>query len=434
MDFKALKWQMIRGSLARRLILVCLSFMLVVFIVSIAHMAIEIRANEPVLVNLDKCSLDIDLNAYEHAKKPIVGGKNLTVSVIKELMNKEMLKLDAKTLCLGKNSNSDVLILRELGFTDAFGVVKSPISYLLQKEFDNELDFKTNSLDFVLSRTVDRVLVPARLVLEIERVLKPGGIGAMLVGFSAFYMGSLVRSATPVSLLLRTSEIHHVCGFGSLALIMFKKKMNCVNNFKDYQLPSECPSISRNKLYMQHIEPLVDQNLVSYLPKFVNISSRNKLVYINMGRGELGPDYPIDPTRFNAYVVDHNLSALSYSVKKPGVTFVYHPGLLENNTLAPSVNHGDYDAPLHEKPFKFINWFKETVKDGDFVVLMMNAGVTQLKVLFELFENGVICHVDEMFIRCNEGVDCRNSRCNDCSSLFRGLRNAGVFVHRWLEV
>ncbi|KAD3337245.1 hypothetical protein E3N88_32765 [Mikania micrantha] len=334
MDFKALKWQMIRGSLARRLILVCLSFMLVVFIVSIAHMAIEIRANEPVLVNLDKCSLDIDLNAYEHAKKPIVGGKNLTVSVIKELMNKEI----------------------------------------------------------------------------------------------------LVRSATPVSLLLRTSEIHHVCGFGSLALIMFKKKMNCVNNFKDYQLPSECPSISRNKLYMQHIEPLVDQNLVSYLPKFVNISSRNKLVYINMGRGELGPDYPIDPTRFNAYVVDHNLSALSYSVKKPGVTFVYHPGLLENNTLAPSVNHGDYDAPLHEKPFKFINWFKETVKDGDFVVLMMNAGVTQLKVLFELFENGVICHVDEMFIRCNEGVDCRNSRCNDCSSLFRGLRNAGVFVHRWLEV
>ncbi|KAK9068649.1 hypothetical protein SSX86_012764 [Deinandra increscens subsp. villosa] len=435
MDFKALKWQMIRVAQARRLILACLCFVLVLFIVSIARMTIEIGTNEPVLLNLDKCSLDIEFiefNGYE-------GGKNLTVSVVKQLMNKEMLTFDAKTLCLGENSNSDLLALEELGFTETFGVRKNPIfSYLLRKGYpypDNDLDFETNSLDFVLSRTVDRVPVPARLVLEIERVLRPGGIGAMLVGFSAFHMGSLVRSATPVSLLLRTSEIHHVCGIGSLALIVFKKKTDDVECFKDYRLPSECPSVSENKPYMQHIEPLVGQKFVSYLPKFVDVSLRNKLVYINMGTGELAPDYPIDRTRFDAYVVDHNVSALSYNVKKPGVTFVYHPGLLENNTRAPSVNHGDYlEAPLHEKPFEFINWFKETAKDGDFVVLMMNAGVTQLKVLFELFESGAICHVDEMFIRCDDGVDCGNSRCNDCLSLFRGLRNAGVFVHRWLGV
>ncbi|KAI3743219.1 hypothetical protein L1987_60925 [Smallanthus sonchifolius] len=421
MDFKALKWQMIRGALARRLILACLCFMLVMFIVSIVRMAVEIRTNEPVLVNLDKCSLDIG---------SITCPKNLTLSVVKELMNKEMLTFDAKTLCLGQNSNLDVLTLRELGFTEVFGVRESPISYLLQKQFDHEVEFKTNSLDFMLSRTVDRVPIPALLVLEIERVLKPGGIGAMLVGFSAFYMGSLVRSATPVSLLLRTSEIRHVCGIGSLALIVFKKKMNNVACFKDYRLPSECPSISRNVRYMQHIEPLTSQKLVSYLPEFLNLSSRNKLVYINMGAGQLGRDYPIDPTKFNVYIVDHNVSALSL-VKKPGVMFVYHPGLLENNTLAPSVSHGDYlEAPLHEEQFDFINWFKETAKDGDFVVVMMNAGVTQMKILFELFESGAICHVDEMFIRCNEDVDCGNSRCNDCMSLFKGLRNAGVFVHR----
>ncbi|KAK1426291.1 hypothetical protein QVD17_14962 [Tagetes erecta] len=425
MEFKALKF--------RRLILVCLCFVLLVFIVSITRLGIEIRTNEPVLVNLDQCSLDLGLNTYNYMKTVETHdeiGKNLTVSLIKELMNKEMLTVAAKTLCLGANSNADVLTLRELGFTEVF----RPISYLLRKEFDHELEFETNCLDFVLSRTVDRVPVPALLVMEIERVLRPGGIGVMLVGFSPFYMGSLVRSATPVSLLLRTSEIRHVCGIGSFALIVFKK-MNNVVHLKDYRLPSECPSISRNKPYMQHIEPLVGQKFVSFLPKLVNVSSRNKPVYINMGAGELGPDYPIDPRKFDVYVVDHNVSALSYNVKKRGVTFVYHPGLVENNVLGSSVNHGDYlEAPLHEKQFDFIKWFKETAKNGDFVVLMMNAGVTQLKVLFELFESGAICHVDEMFIRCNEGVDCRNSRCNDCLSLFKGLRNAGVFVHRWFGV
>ncbi|XP_076908852.1 uncharacterized protein LOC143565903 [Bidens hawaiensis] len=429
MDFKALKWHIIRAKPTRQLILACLSFVFAVFIVSIARIAVEIRTDEPVLVNLDRCSLDIGLIKDN--------GNNLTLSVVKELMNKEMLTIDAKTLCLGENSNSDVLTLRELGFIEAFGVHNNPISYLLDKQTDHELDFKSNSLDFVLSRTVERVPgpVPARLVMEIERVLKPGGIGAMLVGFSGFYMGGLVRSATPVSLLLRASEIHHVCGIGSLALIVFKKKMNNVECFKDHRLPSECRSISRNRVYMQHIEPFQGQNPVSYLPKLLNVSSRNKLVYINMGKGELGTDYPIRLSEFNVYVVDHNVSGLSYNVKRPGATFVYHPGLVENNTRVHSVDRDDYlEAPLHEKRFEFMNWFKETAKDGDFVVVMMNAGVSQLKVLLELFESGAICYVDEMFIRCNEGVDCGNSWCNDCLSLFKGLRNAGVFVHRWFGV
>lgn len=437
-----------RGAVARRLILGTFFFVLAMVTVSFTRIAYEIGTNEPILVNLDKCSFDIGLITNPHMNthgisqeqaQLSVGGKNLTLSVVKELINKDMLSLDARALCVGESSGSDLLTLRELGFSDVFRVHKNPITSLLQKQTEHELDFKVNSFDFVFSTTFGRVPVPALLVVEIERVLRPGGIGAMLVGFSNFHMGSLVRSATPVSLLLRSSEILHVCGIGSFALIVFKKRLSNVAHFADYRLPSECPSISRNKPFMQHIEPLVDQKLgrfekeVSFLPKFVNVSSRNRLVYINMGTAELGPNYPIHPQAFNVFVVDHNMSALYY--KKPGVTFVYHPGLFEDEILAPGLNHGDnLKAPLHEEGFEFIKWFKETAKDGDFVVLMMNAGVRQLKVMFDLFESGAICHVDEVFIRCSEGVDCRNSRCNDCLSLFNGLRNAGVFVHRWSGV
>ncbi|CAI9268507.1 unnamed protein product [Lactuca saligna] len=427
MDFKALKWQLIRVALTRRMILGSLCFVLALVIVSftrISRMAFEIRTNEPIFENFDKCSLDLNLFRFSNMK-------NLTRGVIEELINKEMISLDSRTLSIGEGSDSDLLTLRELGITNAFR-----ISSIFQNQIDHELDFKTNYFDFIMCRIYHKVPIPPLLVLETERVLKPGGISAMLVRFSAFNMGSLVRSATPVSLLLRRSEILHVCGIGSFALIVFKKRLDNVEFFKYYKLPNECSSISKNKPYMQHIEPPMDQNFneVSYLPKFMNISSSNRLIYINMGtdESEFEANYPIDQNEFNVFVVDHNVSAFSNYVKKRGVTFVYHPGLVEDDEkIGTSVDNGDYlEAPLHEERFEFINWFKETAKDGDFVVLVMNAGVTHIKVLFELFESGAICRVDEMFIRCLDGVDCVNSRCKDCLSLFIGLRNAGVFVHR----
>ncbi|KAL4591515.1 hypothetical protein LXL04_004483 [Taraxacum kok-saghyz] len=433
----------LRGTLAWRLTLRAMFFVLAMVLLSVTRIANEVRTNEPILLNFDKCSLNIggsientQLKSPEKVSIPCADGMNLTVSVIKELMNNKMLNFNAKSLCVGEGSDSIAFTLRELGFPNALGVHKNPLLSLLQKQFQHKLDFDSNSFDFVFSRTLNRVSVPSLLVLEIERVLRPGGIGAMLVGSSTFRMLSLVRSATPVSLLLRTSEILHVCGIDSFTLIVFKKQLESVSFFDTYKLPSKCPSISKNKPYMQYIEPVTAQNPskpphLSYLPKFLNISSRNRLININMGATKFDPNYPIHPDSFNVYVVDHDVTALISHVKKPGVTFIYHPGLTEEDKTVPSLMSADYlEAPLHEEEFEFIDWFQETAKDGDFVVLSMNAEMVQLKVLFELFESGAICHVDELFLRCDDDVDCRGGYCRDCMSLYSGLRNAGVFVHR----
>ncbi|KAK1429132.1 hypothetical protein QVD17_11335 [Tagetes erecta] len=442
MDFKALKWQISRGSVTWRLILRTMFFLLAMIVLSFTRIANEIRSTEPILLNFEKCSLNIGsiMNMNKPVEKaPIscLDGKNFTVSVIGEVMKQEMISFDARALCVGEGSDSIALTLRELGFENAFGVHRNPILSLLQKRYEHKLDFESDSFDFVFSRTLDRASVPALVVLELERVLRPGGVGAILVGPNNFHTRSLVRSATPVSLLLRSSEILHVCGINSFTLIVFKKHLESVVLFDKYQLPNDCPSISKNKPFMQYIEPIVDHKStqshnLSYLPKFMNVSNRNRLIYINMGAGGFDVDYPIHPDAFNVYVVDHNVSALTSHVKKPGVTFVYHPGLVEDDKTESSLMSVDYlEAPLHEEQFEFIDWFKETAKDGDFVVLMMNAGVTQLKVLFELFASGAICHVDELFLRCSDGIDCRTNYCRDCTSLFNGLRNAGVYVHQW---
>lgn len=467
MDFKVVKWQILRGSLARRLFLKALLFALAMATVTFFQIVHDVRTIEPLASSFHECQLSIGSNPYVNVTgfmKPLSAFanpfsrsslstpcnkeiKNLTIGVVKELMGKNLLDSGAKALCVGEGSASSVLALRELGFSHAFGVDRHPFFSILKRRFVYELDFKDNYFDFVFSRALDRVSIPALLVLEIERVLRPGGTGAMLVGASNFYSGGLIRSATPVSSFLRSSTVVHVCGISTFTLVIFKKRFDKVAFFEHYRLPSECQSVTNNKPFIKHMEPLVDENLgpiaknFSYLPEFMNISSRKRMIYINIGAGEFlnstlsgvfKPFYPVEPQAFNVYVVDHDTSALSSYVKNPGVNFVYYPGLAGLKAVITNLSSDEYfSAPVDEEDFDFISWFERTVENGDFVVLMMNARPVELKLLFELFESGAICRIDELFLRCSQGADCANAVCGDCMSLFKGLRNSGVFVHRW---
>lgn len=468
MDFKVLKWQILRGSLARRLFLKTLLFALAMATVMFFQTVHDVGTLELLATGLHDCQLSIDSNPYGNFPgfmNPVSKFGNpfsrssfstpcnndtwdLTIGVVKELMEKKLLDFGAKALCVGEGSASSVLALRELGFDHAFGVDRHPFFSILKRRFVYELDFKDNYFDFVFSRALDRVSVPALLVLEIERVLRPGGTGAMLVGASKFYSAGLIRSATPVSSFLRSSNVVHVCGISTFTLVIFKKRFDKVAFFEHYRLPSECQSVTNNKPFIKHMEPLVDEisgpiaTNFSYLPEFMNITSRKRMIYINIGAGEFlnstlsdmfKPFYPVEPQAFNVYVVDHDATALSSYVKNPGVNFVYHPGLAGDKAIITSISSDEYfSAPVDEEEFDFISWFERTVENGDFVVLMMNARPVELKILFELFERGAICRVDELFLRCSKVADCANAVCGDCMSLFRGLRNSGVFVHRWL--
>ncbi|KAJ8551885.1 hypothetical protein K7X08_028328 [Anisodus acutangulus] len=469
MDIKVLKWQMIHGSLVKRLIVKGFLFVTVMIVVSFIQMAHMIRNSEPMMLNFDVCPLNFGSNQYMNMTgffKPVSGlafplfgaslvkrdDENLTKNVFKELMEKDFLDLNANALCAGKKSSSAALMLRELGVSNVTGVDGHPYFSLLWRRFVYELNHEDNSFDFVFSRDLDMVTVPALLVLEIERVLRPGGTGAMLVRSSSFYAGNLVKgnlikSATPVSSFLKSSDVVHVCGVGTYTLVIFKKRSEFFESLEHSILPANCPSNMNNKPFLKYLEPLVEEKRVkfetqiSYLPKFMNISSRNKLVYISVGAGEFverslekmfKPHYPIPHHFFNVFVIDHNTSALSLYMKNPGINFVYHPGLaVTGEDITSFIDADEYlSAPLDHEGFDFILWFSETVEDGDYVVLMMNARAAELNILAELFKTGSICHVDELFLRCS-ATDCKNALCGDCMSLFKTLRKSGVFAHQW---
>ncbi|PIN17492.1 hypothetical protein CDL12_09838 [Handroanthus impetiginosus] len=444
MDLKFLKWNLLRGSLMRRLVMRAFMLMLAIILVSLMQMARDVRVIDPIMSNLDKCPLNWDsnpefnltcfLNSASRFAFPHVGAspllckesENLTRTVFKELMEKNLLQSNAKALCVGEKSASAVLALRHLGFFNAVGVERHPFFSLFKRRFVYELNFEDNHFDFIFSEDLDRVSFPALLVLEIERVLRPGGTGAVLV------------RATPILSFLKTSDVVRVCGVGSFALVIFKKRLETFASFEHFQLPSSCPAVANNKPFMKHIEPLPDKTFSyfqpepSYLPNFMNISSRNRLVYINIGAGEYAktsvakmskPYCANHHAAFEVFIIDHKTSVLSSYVTDPGTHFIYDPAL-SGDTAAPEITSDEFlSAPMDEEGFDFVRWFKESVSDGDFVVLMMKAKLVELNILVELFKAGAICRVDELFILCSDSADCMN--------LIKSLRKSGVYVHKW---
>ncbi|XP_062117222.1 uncharacterized protein LOC133831069 [Humulus lupulus] len=369
---------------------------------------------------------------------------NLTVTVVKELRSKHLLNSGGKALCIGEGSALAARALRDLGFSNAYDVNEYRFFSLKRKQFSYEIDYEDKSFDFIYSRDLDMVSIPAILVLEIERVLIPGGIGAVLVSSSATTPNSLIRSATCISSVLKTSSIMHVNRVNNFTLVVFKKRMENSGYFERYHLPADCPSLTNYKPFIEQMEPLVKEKPIgfgktfSYLPKFVDLSTKKRLVYVDIGAGMhlnsnisnwFLPFYPIEGKAFVVYFVDYNTSVLLSYINKPGITFVYHPNL--SGTKANVSLDGVLEPYVGDTEFEFLAWFKGTLQFADFVVLKMNAGRVELKFLSQLFENGAICYVDELFLQCAGFIDGEDTGPVDCMDLLRDLRNSGVFVHQW---
>ncbi|KAE8679376.1 putative E3 ubiquitin-protein ligase LOG2-like [Hibiscus syriacus] len=469
MDFKTFKSIIFRGSFGRRVLL--RAFMLAAALSIVPLLQIISGADPDILYTLStsagcaigprsSSSIMFPGNFWFSKLWGSFGSvqceqnMNLTTSVVKELMGKQMLSYTAKALCIGEDAVSAVMALRDLGFSDVTGVYRHPFFSLKHKRFVYELDYVDNSYDFVISRDLDKVSAPAILVLEIERVLKPGGIGSMLVGPSGSEPTNLIRSATPVSSLLKASTVVHVDYVDNFTLIVFKKKLENTTYFEQYQLPADCPTMANSKDIMGNIEPLSEEKLVgfgrsiAYLPEFVNISDKQRLVYIDIGAGEhlnsnvtdwFLPSYPVDRKAFDVYFVDHNTSVMLSYVNKPGINFVYYPGLAGNRVSTSPGNKvstdvdiiDDSDPFVEDEGFNFLLWIKETVQHADFVVLKMNAGAMELKILSDLFESGTICFIDELFLHCSDRIENGGVVKGDCMDLFKALRRSGVYVHQW---
>ncbi|PIA52677.1 hypothetical protein AQUCO_01000503v1 [Aquilegia coerulea] len=145
-------------------------------------------------------------------------------------------------LIVGKDSIKAVMVMRKLGFNDAIGVDRNKAyRSMVKKGSIYRLPFKENSFDFVFSMAmIDGVRIPARMVLEMERVLKPTRVGVVLRRVSGSVpTRDVMKAAAPVASYLKFSNIVDVRTVNRTVMVIFKKRSIGIRDCDERLMPEE---------------------------------------------------------------------------------------------------------------------------------------------------------------------------------------------------
>ncbi|XP_043689168.1 uncharacterized protein LOC122640104 [Telopea speciosissima] len=147
-------------------------------------------------------------------------------AAFRDLMAANWLIDGYETLSIGRDAARAVMVLKKLGFSDAMGIYRSCASLFRHRKRLRPLPFYEGSFDFVFStEMIDGVRVPARLVLEMERVLKPAGVGVVMRRVSGnFPVTAVMKAAAPVAAFLRFSDVVAVRTVNCTVMVVFKKR------------------------------------------------------------------------------------------------------------------------------------------------------------------------------------------------------------------
>ncbi|KAL5704640.1 hypothetical protein ACHQM5_023033 [Ranunculus cassubicifolius] len=148
-------------------------------------------------------------------------------TAFQDLLTQNYLHHNYKTLTVGKNSIKAVMVLRSLGFREAVGLDRRSYSSLVRAGSIYKLPFARDTFDFVFSMAmIDGVRVPAKMVLEMERVLKPTRVGVVLRRFNGpVPRKDVMKAAAPVGLYLKLSDVVGVRVVNRTVMVVFKKRV-----------------------------------------------------------------------------------------------------------------------------------------------------------------------------------------------------------------
>lgn len=138
-------------------------------------------------------------------------------ATLRELIARGWLSTSDNAICVGPGAAPAAVAMRGLGLRAAAvapAAAAAPCCGLL---------LATASFDFAFVAALDRVRVPARVVLEMERVIRPGRFGAVRRGRLPGPAG-LARAAAPVAALLRASDVVGALPVDGAAVVVFRKR------------------------------------------------------------------------------------------------------------------------------------------------------------------------------------------------------------------
>ncbi|KAG6643502.1 uncharacterized protein LOC122277157 [Carya illinoinensis] len=433
-----------------------------------------------------------------YTSKDWIKAVNFYSSVFQELISEGHLSPDSKSLCVETPSGQDVYSLKQVGVKDSVGIFKKATRPLVIKALPNRVPFGDSTFDFVFSGggRFDKVSRPLELTSEIERTLKPEGFAVFHIGAKDTYsFNSFLELFNSCKLI----KSHDIDGFFSsmprVREVVLKKEVEILLGRVGVAKPKSINKDSANKCWVpDHKQELVrnaerliteeplkpwitlKRNIkkIKYLPSMVDISFKNRYVYVDVGARSYGSSigswfkkqYPKQNKTFEVYAIEADKAFHEeYSLKKR-IRLLPYAAWVRNETLKFEINRdpgkngsdngrgmgriqpfgggggGNNGGDVNEiQGFDFANWLKNTVSERDYVVMKMDVEGTEFELIPRLFETGAICLVDEVFLECHYS---RWQRCcpgqrsskyektyEQCLELFTSLRQSGVLVHQW---
>ncbi|EOY07052.1 Methyltransferases [Theobroma cacao] len=419
-------------------------------------------------------------------------------SIFQDLISEGYLTPHSKSLCVETPSGQDVFALKEIGVEDSVGIFKKAAKPLVIKGEGHLIPFDDNTFDFIFSggARLDVSARPSEFASEIARTLKPEGFALVHIQANDTYS---FNSFLDLFNSCKLVKMHEIDGFDSsmpyIREIVLKKEFEILHH-GDRKMPdgnsyNKCSVPGHKRELVQKAEPLIEEeplkpwitlkrniNNIKYLPSMVDISFKNRYVYVDVGARSYGSSigswfrkqYPKQNKTFHVYAIEADKHFhKQYELKKKRVTLLPYAAWVRNESLSFEINgdpgqeevnelkdkgrgmgriqpvksrQGEFTGEVDEiQGFDFAEWLKNTVTERDFVVMKMDVEGTEFDLIPRLFETGAICLIDEIFLECHYN---RWQRCcpgqrstkyeknyGQCLELFTSLRKSGVLVHQW---
>ncbi|XP_057431397.1 uncharacterized protein LOC130724226 [Lotus japonicus] len=470
----------------RNIVVRLFSFAVIIFAV---RFAIITAVQGGSCVSSDFCFFSDKPNIPAHVSGDLYWRRSVEyyAAVFQDLIAEGSLSPNSRILCVDTPTGDDVLALEQLGVVDSVGIFKKPSPPLIVQGEAHRHPFPDDAFDFEFSGSggLERSRMPAEFAAEIGRTLRPGGILAVHTAARDAYSFNSFLELFNCCELIRTRDINGVDSSPPVLEILMKKKMHefqtldSSNSISKCSVPGYKREIVKNAEALIVEEPLkpwitLKRNLknVKYLTSLVDISFKNRYVYVDVGARSYGSSigswfrkqYPKQNRTFEVYAIEADKTFHEQYKTRKGVSLLPYAAWVRNETLffeitrdpsekvmmkgrgmgrinpvqTSSSHMGDKDKI---QGFDFAEWLKSAVTSRDFVVMKMDVEGTEFHLIPRLIQTGAICLIDELFLECHYN---RWQRCcpgqrspkyqktySECLDLFTSLRNIGVLVHQW---
>ncbi|CAN4122782.1 unnamed protein product [Withania somnifera] len=405
-------------------------------------------------------------------------------SVFQDLLAEGVLTPNSKTLCVGTPNGADVFALTEIGVPHSVGFYRKGSKFWVLTGKADKQPFEDDTFDFIFSGAgmIDESARPADFALEICRTLKPEGFLVVHIGSKDTYsFNSFLHLFNCCTLIKSRNMDGFDSSMSTILEIIMKKNIYVEEQLSD--LKSKCHVPDYKMELIKKAEPLIKEEpkkpwitlkknaqSINYLPSMVNISFKQRYVYVDVGSRSYGSSivswfkkqYPKQNKTFEIYAVEADKTFHGQYKEKKGVTLLPYAAWVRNETLSFEINqdpgHKDVGRGMGRiqpvesssesasevdviQGFDFAEWLKSAVSDKDYVVMKMDVEGTEFDLIPRLIETGAICLIDEVFLECHYNrwqKCCPGERSpkylntySQCLDLFTSLRESGVLVHQW---